>query len=90
LLEVGEQQALSEAVSRCILGSELPIGFGDSHNLNFWIVERLLQKSLDVSMNEANDADTERGVSFRRRSLALAMCGCEQGKREDERYRDLR
>lgn len=41
-----------------------------------------MQESLDMSVNQTNDADTERDWGRRRGGLAPAMCGCEQSKRK--------
>jgi hypothetical protein len=38
----------------------LLIGLGDSHDLDFGVVERVVEKSVDVTVNQTHDADSER------------------------------
>jgi hypothetical protein len=56
------------------------IRFRDAYDFNLWIVQRMIEKSLHVAVDQANDGDTERCRAFRRRALTLETCsgGCKK------------
>jgi hypothetical protein len=58
-LQIWKKQILREAVLLRISRSERLIWFGDAYDFDFWIVERVVEKSLDMSVNQTDDADTQ-------------------------------
>src|SRR3989442_688967 len=59
LLQVGIHEGLGEAVACRILRCNLLVWLGNSHDLDLRAVERLLQESMDVSMDQTHDANTQ-------------------------------
>ena len=60
LFEIGKEHVGGKVVSGGILRQELLVWLGDSYDRNLRTVQRSLQESVDVSMNQANDSDAER------------------------------
>jgi hypothetical protein len=60
-IEVCKEQISVETVPGCIGCGQSLIGFCEPDDLYQWTVQGLIQKPVDVSMNQANDGDTERG-----------------------------
>jgi hypothetical protein len=57
------------------LGGEGLVRFSDANDLNLWIVQRMIEKSLDVAMDQANNANPKRHLIFRPRGLTLEISG---------------
>ena len=64
-----------------VLGSERLIWFRNAYNLNLRIVQRMFQESLDMPVNQTDDADPERSPTVCRRGLSLERCGDKKRKR---------
>ena len=60
LFEVGKQESTVEAVSLCVLRKQALVRFGDADDFNLGAVQRCAKKSVNVSVNQADDADAQR------------------------------
>ena len=56
-------------ILRRVAGSEVPVGFGNANDFDLGIVQRMFQKSLDVPVNQANDANPKRRLVLEGRAL---------------------
>jgi hypothetical protein len=72
-----EQASVDGELGR-VLGSERLVWFRDAHNLNLRIVKRMFKKSLDMPVNQTDNADPERSLIIRWRSLAMDRQGGEE------------
>ena len=74
LFQVGEENSVVEAVAGRGRREQARVGFGDADDFNLGAVQRLAEESVDVAVNQANDADAQRRMRGRGR----------EGKRGDE------
>ncbi len=82
-LKVGEQGGLIEAIAGCRLGKQLAVGFCYADDLDLRAVPRLIEESVHVSVNQANDADSQWRPCGR--GLRVAKNGGEQDGENGER-----
>jgi hypothetical protein len=73
--EVWKEQARVQVIARRVLRGEGMIRFRDAYDFNLWIVQRMIEKSLDVAMDQANNANPKRHLIFRPRGLTLEISG---------------
>ena len=74
LFEVWKEQARVQLIARRVLRGEGMIRFREAYDFNLWIVQRMIEKSLHVAVDQANDADPKRYLVCRRRVLSLETC----------------
>jgi hypothetical protein len=65
VFEIGEQQGMVESVLGRGGGKQLLVGLGDADDFDFRAVAILLQKSVNVAVHKANNADAEKSVALR-------------------------
>jgi hypothetical protein len=71
---------LVEAELFSIAGGERLIRFGDADDFDLGAVEGVFEESLDVAVNETDDADAKRSGSWSRIFLRGEARGCNESK----------
>ena len=71
--QVRKEQIPVDAELFRISSEQRLVRFGDANDFDRGIVKRTLEKSLDMAVNQADDADTQRRPILRVHALALRM-----------------
>jgi hypothetical protein len=81
-VQIGKEYRVVEVIARRVFGSQRLVWFSDSYDFYRWIVKRVIEKSLNVSVNQSNDGDAERSPVLSRDNLSWSGRGREQSKEQ--------
>jgi hypothetical protein len=83
-VQICKEQIPAEVIARRVLRSEGLVRFGNANDFNLRAVKRMIEKSLDVSVDEANDGDTKWNLILSSGILAWSRRSGVQSKSKDK------